>query len=97
MSTNSHPADHRRDPRKQVKRRASVRLALSIEILDASRRGIRARLPFPIPIGTTLKIGISEGVERHARVAWTEANVFGCEFIAPLSPRELAALLETTT
>ena len=73
-----------------------MRLAMSIEILDASRRGIRGRLPFPIPIGTTLKVAISGGIERHARVAWTEGNVFGCEFMAPLDPRELAVLLETT-
>ena len=88
--------EHRREPRQRTKRRASVRLALSIEILDASRRGVRARLPFPLPVGTTLRIGVPGGVERHARVAWAEGNLFGCEFMAPLSVPELATLLAAT-
>lgn len=88
--------DNRREPRLPVECRATARIALSVEVLDASRRGCRARISVPLPVGTTLKIGLPGGTERHARIAWMDADVFGCEFLAPLSKADLESLAVAT-
>ena len=88
--------DNRREPRLAVACRATARIALSVEVLDASRSGCRARISMPLPVGTTLKIALPGGTERHARVAWVQEDIFGCEFMAPLGKRELESLVIAT-
>lgn len=85
--------DNRREPRISVECRATARIALSVEILDASPSGVRARVSLPLPVGTVLKIGLPGGTERHARVAWAEDGLVGCEFMAPLDADHLRKLL----
>lgn len=89
--------DSRREKRVSVECRASARIALCVEILDASSMGVRARMSVPLPVGTTLKIGLPGGTERHARVAWAEGGLVGCEFMAPLDHKDLTRLLAGTT
>jgi hypothetical protein len=86
-------ADHRAKPRVPVQCRASARIAVGIEILDASPNGVRVRMSIPLPAGTVLKLRLPSGGERHARVAWAKDGLFGCEFMAPLDPAELDALM----
>lgn len=86
----------RRETRVAVECKASARIALCVEILDASSMGVRARISVPLPVGTTLKIGLPGGAERHARVAWADGGLVGCEFMAPLDPRDLTRLLAGT-
>lgn len=94
MASKPQPSDQRREPRVPTSCRASARIALSVDILDGSRMGVRVRSAIALPIGTTLKIGLPGGTERHAKVAWTDGDVFGCEFLAPLKPGELSLLLD---
>lgn len=96
MATRAISQDNRREPRLAAECKATARIALCVEILDASHRGVRARISVPLPVGTTLKIGLPGGTERHAKIAWSEGELFGCEFMAPLSPAELAKLLAAT-
>ncbi len=88
--------DNRREPRLPAECRGLARLAVSIEILDASAAGVRARTTLPLAAGTLLKLTLPGSAERHARVAWVDGNVFGCEFMKPLSPRELRDLVDAT-
>lgn len=83
--------DRRHAPRHPTHCRATARVALSIELLDASVRGFRARStsPLPLPVGTTLRIGMPGGTERHARISWNDGNEFGGEFLAALGADEL--------
>jgi hypothetical protein len=86
-------AENRAKPRIPVRCRASARIAVGIEILDASPNGVRVRMSIPLPQGTVLKLRLPSGGERHARVAWAADGLFGCEFMAPLEPMELDSLL----
>jgi len=88
--------DNRREPRLPVACRATARIALSVEVLDASRSGCRVRIAMPLPVGATLKIALPGGTERHARIAWVQDDIFGCEFMAPLGKPDLASLVVAT-
>jgi hypothetical protein len=84
--------DARRAPRHPIGAKGSARIALQIEIIDASEGGVRARLSVPLPVGTLLRITLA-GQTRHARVAWTDGDVTGCEWLAPLERHEMRAVL----
>lgn len=88
--------DNRREPRIPAECRGLARLAVSIEILDASPAGLRARTTLPLAAGTLLKLTLPGGAERHARVAWVDDHVFGCEFMKPLNAKELRELVDAT-
>ncbi|KQN92677.1 hypothetical protein ASE95_08355 [Sphingomonas sp. Leaf231] len=88
--------DNRREPRIPAECRGLARLAVSIEILDASAAGLRARTTLPLATGTLMKLSLPGGSERHARIAWVEGATFGCEFMKPLTPRELRGLVDAT-
>ncbi|MFT3978799.1 MAG: PilZ domain-containing protein [Sphingomonas bacterium] len=96
MTAQSLQRDERRAPRSPVECRATARIALSMELLDASALGVRARMSIPLPVGTTLKISLPGGVERHARIVWVKDREIGCEFLAELNPKELDTLLIAT-
>ncbi|PZQ62850.1 MAG: hypothetical protein DI544_01240 [Sphingomonas taxi] len=88
--------DNRREPRIPAECRGLARLAVSIEIIDASAAGIRARTALPLAVGTLLKLSLPGNAERHARVAWVDGHAFGCEFMKPLTSRELRDLVDAT-
>lgn len=88
--------DNRREPRLPAECRGLARLAVSVEILDASAAGVRGRTALPLATGTLLKLTLPGSAERHARVAWVEGTLFGCEFMKPLNPKELRALVDAT-
>ena len=92
MTTSPTTADpRRREPRIATARKASARIALGIDIVDISRNGVRARVSIPLPTGTLVKLGLGAGAERHARVIWTEREMTGFEFLAPLDADQLPA------
>lgn len=84
--------DARRHDRHIMGMKGSARIALGIDIIDTSSSGVRARLSVPVPVGTLIKIGLA-GQSRHARVVWTDGDVTGCEWLAPLAPHELRAVV----
>ena len=96
MAALAKPNDARRAPRSRTECRATARVALSVEVIDASANGIRARMSITLPVGTTLKIGLPGAVQRHARIVWVNDGEIGCEFLAPLSVEELDRLLAAT-
>lgn len=96
MAGPDHFNDKRRDQRVATECRAIARIALSVEILDASAGGVRARISVPLPVGAVLKMGLPGGTERHARIAWAREGLVGCEFMAPLDARALDRLLAAT-
>lgn len=73
-----------------------ARLAVSVEITNASAQGVRGRTSLPLAVGTLLKLSLPGSSERHARVAWVEDDQFGCEFMKPLTSNELRELVEAT-
>ena len=90
-----HPGsvwDARRAPRVPTDARGSARLALGIELIDVSALGARLRIATPLPAGTLIRLTLPPTAERHARIAWWDDGVAGCEFLAPLASRDLAAL-----
>jgi hypothetical protein len=87
-----HEADGRREERRSVAMRGSARVAVSIDVFDLSRNGVRARVSLPLPIGTLIRIGLGGEHSRHGRVVWTEDGVTGFEFLAPLTVREFHAI-----
>lgn len=88
--------DYRREPRFPAGCRAMARLAVSVEITNASAQGVRGRTVLPLAVGTLLKLTLPGSSERHARVAWVEGEEFGCEFMKPLTGNELRELIEAT-
>lgn len=88
--------DNRREPRLAAECRALARLAVSIEIVDASAAGLRARTALPLATGTLLKLTLPGSAERHARVAWVDGDIFGCEFMKPLGAKELRDLVDAS-
>jgi len=85
-------ADARRHDRHLMGVKGSARIALGIDIIDASTSGVRACLSVPVPVGTLIKIGLA-GQTRHARVVWTDGEVTGCEWLAPLTITEMRAVM----
>jgi hypothetical protein len=84
--------DARRAPRHLIGAKGSARIALQIDVIDASEGGVRARLSVPLPVGALLKITLA-GQSRHARIAWTDGEITGCEWLAPLERHEMRAVL----
>ncbi|HEV2746073.1 MAG TPA: PilZ domain-containing protein [Allosphingosinicella sp.] len=62
---------------------------VTVQILDLSTHGFRASTHLDLPIGADvwLKLPGLEGL--HARVAWMNGHLVGCEFIRPLHPAVL--------
>lgn len=81
--------DSRREPRIATRGKASVRIALGIDLIDISANGARAKVSIPLPVGTLVKLGLGVGRDRHARVVWADGGLTGFEFLAPLAPAEL--------
>ncbi len=90
--------DNRPDVRKSTRHslniKGSARIAVGIDIIDASATGVKARLSVPLPIGTLINIGLPGNNKRHARVVWSEGDITGCEFVQPLDSYDLVTLLE---
>jgi hypothetical protein len=89
--------DNRRDPRFSTECRAMARVAISVTILDVSANGLRARISLPLAVGTLLKFSLPGGSEHHARIAWHDADVFGCEFMKTLNSHELRRVVEASS
>jgi hypothetical protein len=94
MASGQRSTEARREDRVAVTMRGSARVAVSIEFIDLSPNGVRARLSLPLPIGTVIKIGLPREQSRHAKVVWTEDGVTG---LAPLPPEEFRLMAEEAT
>ena len=88
----AHKFDHRSEERIPTSRRATARLALSLELQDISTHGLRARCALQFSIGTVLRFTLPGAVETHARVAWSDGEYIGCDLLRPLTAMELKSI-----
>jgi hypothetical protein len=89
MSYSSNQGEQRREERIPATRRATARLALSLELRDVSVHGLQARCSLPLAAGTMIKFTLPGGVETHARVVWYDGEHVGCDLLRPLSSSEM--------
>ena len=84
----------RRPSRATVQFRAGLRRA-SVEVRDISELGARISGVFRAHVGDRffIKLGSLEAIE--ARIAWVADFEFSCEFVRPLSPFILDAIIRT--
>lgn len=86
----------RREERSPADRKVSARIAVSIDVIDVSRNGVRVKLGFPVPVGTVIRLGFGADRMRHARIIWLDGDLAGLEFLAPLDDRDMADFLQAT-
>jgi hypothetical protein len=85
----AHNPDHRSEERIPTSRRATARVALSLELQDISAHGLRARCSLRFSIGTVLRFTLPGAVETHARVVWSDGEHVGCDLLRPLTSLEI--------
>lgn len=90
MPKPANTGEQRREERFHATRRATARLALSLELRDVSVHGLRARCLLPLPVGTMVRFTLPSGVETHARVVWFDGQEIGCDLLRPLTELEIS-------
>ncbi len=99
IATLAPAGNPRRADRKSVSVDAGLRQrgasGVGVQVLDLSTHGFRARTHLDLQPGTDvwLKLGTLE--PQHARVAWADGLLIGCQFVRPLHPAVLDMLLRT--
>jgi hypothetical protein len=93
LATGSNAASPRKAERTPVELGAGLRQrgasGVTIEVLDLSTHGFRASTHLDLQTGTDVWLKL-EGLEPlHARVAWMNGYLVGCEFVRPLHPAVL--------
>ena len=59
---------------------------VSVQVHDLSTHGFRASTHLHLYVGADVWLKISGLEALHARVAWTNGCLVGCEFVQPLHP-----------
>lgn len=84
-----------RQPRRKLRleARGALPSGASTEILvhDISTTGLLLESPVPLMIGERISIELPHAGVTWARVVWTSARLYGCEFHTPISPAALSA------
>jgi hypothetical protein len=62
---------------------------VSVQILDLSTHGFRASTHLDLPQGADVWLKLPGLEALHARVAWMNGYLVGCEFMRPLHPAVL--------
>src|SRR5919202_1724874 len=85
--------DARRASRTEVVLGAGLRQrgahAVTIQILDLSTHGFRAATHLNLMEGSDVWLKMPGLESMHARVAWMNGHLMGCEFVRPLHPAVL--------
>lgn len=85
--------DGRRAPRREVVLGAGLRQrgahAVTIQIMDLSTHGFRAATHLDLMPGSDVWLKMPGLESMHARVAWMQGHLMGCEFVRPLHPAVL--------
>lgn len=83
----------RRAARREVVLGAGLRQrgahAVTIQVLDLSTHGFRAATHLDLMIGSDVWLKMPGLESLHARVAWMQGHIMGCEFVRPLHPAVL--------
>jgi hypothetical protein len=98
LSTN--PDDEgRRAARTEVVLGAGLRQrgahAVTIQVMDLSTHGFRAATHLNLMTGSDVWLKMPGLESMHARVAWMNGHVMGCEFVRPLHPAVLDMVVRT--
>lgn len=64
-----------------------------IQIHNLSRTGMLVEAAAAVPVGTGVEVEMPGGARHRAEVVWSDAELFGCRFIKPLSQATLSAAL----
>lgn len=89
--------DSRWGERHQVERDATLRdpdwSPIDVTVEDLSESGFRVTAPTDLAVGAEIGLGLSGIGLRQARVVRRAENLYGCEFLIPLTTAELKAAL----
>jgi hypothetical protein len=92
-------AKARKAARAQVEIGAGLRQrgagAVTIQILDLSTHGFRASTHLELQVGTEVWLKLPNLEAWHARVAWMNGHLVGCEFLRPLHPAVLDMIVRS--
>lgn len=69
--------------------------AVTIQILDLSTHGFRASTHLELQVGTEVWLKLPNLEAWHAKVAWMNGHLVGCEFLRPLHPAVLDMIVRT--
>ena len=69
--------------------------AVTIQILDLSTHGFRASTHLELPVGTEVWLKLPNLEGWHAKVAWMNGHLLGCEFMRPLHPAVLDMIVRS--
>jgi hypothetical protein len=93
--------DGRRAARREVVLGAGLRQrgahAVTIQILDLSTHGFRAATHLDLLPGSDVWLKMPGLESMHARVAWMQGHLMGCEFVRPLHPAVLDMVVRAAT
>jgi hypothetical protein len=91
--------DGRRATRTEVVLGAGLRQrgahAVTIQVLDLSTHGFRAATHLNLMEGSDVWLKMPGLESLHARVAWMNGHLMGCEFVRPLHPAVLDMVVRT--
>jgi hypothetical protein len=99
LSTSANPAaaNPRKAERTHVEMGAGLRQrgasGVSVQILDLSTHGFRASTHLDLQKGADVWLKLPGLEALHARVAWMNGYLVGCEFIRPLHPAVLQMMV----
>lgn len=96
-TTPAAPANARNSERKRVEIGAGLRQrgasGVSVQILDLSTHGFRASTHLDLQKGADVWLKLPGLEALHARVAWMDGYLVGCEFLRPLHPAVLQMMV----
>lgn len=67
---------------------------VSVQIIDLSTHGFRASTHLDLDRGTEVWLRLPGLEGLHARVAWIDGPLIGCEFVRPLHPAVLEMMVK---
>ena len=68
---------------------------VGVQIIDLSTHGFRAKTHLDLQPGTDVWVKLGHLEPQHARVAWMDGFLVGCQFIRPLHPAVLDMIVRT--
>lgn len=68
---------------------------VSVHVMDLSTHGFRARTHLELAPGTDVWLKLNSLESLHARVAWTDGLLIGCQFMRPLHPAVLDMIVRS--
>ena len=68
---------------------------VSVQVIDLSTHGFRAKTHLDLQPGVDVWLKLGNLEPQHARVAWMDGFLVGCQFVRPLHPAVLDMLVRS--